>query len=93
MLLRAGLARTQAHYNRQFVSILDALNLLFAQTTQTDALPILCLIICLLDEHGNNLEATLKDSCSSVMEDPSSIDGLTDKFLDKLVADFNTLPE
>lgn len=91
--LRVGLERTQAHYNRQNVSISDAVNLFHAQTTQTDALPILVFIKCLFDKHGKNFEAALKDTCTSVMEDPSRIDGLTEKWLDMLVAKFNAFPE
>ena len=90
--LRVGLERTQAHYNRQNVSILDAVSFFHAQTTQTDALPILVFVKCLFDQHGKNFEATLKDACTSVTEDMYRIDGVTEKWLDMLVAKFKALP-
>lgn len=91
-LVELGLQSAQTHYQRQNVSIADAVNLFHLKNKQTDALPILLLIVCLFRKYGEELETSLKDSFTSVTDNLSRIDGLTDKWMDQLVKKFESLP-
>lgn len=91
LFVELGLTIAQTHYNKQHISIADAVNLFHAQTTKLTALPLLVFIRELFAKYGKDLEASLKDSCTSVTENLSSLDGLTDKWLDKLVEKFQAL--
>lgn len=91
-LVNMGLKDAQKHYKRQHISISDAVNLFHAKTTQTDALPILFLIKCLFEKYGKDFEMTLMDSYTTVTQDVSKVCGITNKWMDKLVEKFNSLP-